>query len=118
MTPEQFDAIIADVTIGLPVGKSADEHGVHRMAFYKALDADPALAERYARAKSAALEAMANDILEISDGDGDHNRARLRVDTRKWLLSKLAPKKYGDKLDVDLKGKLTVTLNQDDVGLI
>jgi len=25
---------------------------------------------------------------------------KLQVDTRKWLLSKLAPKKYGDKLEV------------------
>jgi hypothetical protein len=32
-------------------------------------------------------------------------RARLKVDTRKWLLSKLQPKKYGDKLDMNVAGK-------------
>lgn len=60
---------------------------------------------------------MAEDILLIADDNGkdtyvsedgveqtDHDviaRARLRVDTRKWLLSKLQPKKYGDKMDLN-----------------
>jgi hypothetical protein len=54
---------------------------------------------------------MAEEILEIADESGfdakiidgkivvDHdaiNRARLRVDTRKWLMSKMTPMKYGD----------------------
>jgi hypothetical protein len=30
----------------------------------------------------------------------DVQRARLQVDTRKWLLSKLAPKKYGERLEL------------------
>lgn len=33
------------------------------------------------------------------------NRSRLRVDTRKWYLSKVLPKIYGDKLDMNLAGK-------------
>jgi hypothetical protein len=33
--------------------------------------------------------------------DQEHiNRSRLRIDARKWLLSKLAPRKYGDKLEL------------------
>lgn len=58
------------------------------------------------------MDAMADEILVIADdGTGDswtdddgvvrtnHDviaRSKLRVDTRKWLMSKLAPKKYGD----------------------
>ena len=34
--------------------------------------------------------------------NGEHiQRSRLRIDTRKWMASKLAPKKYGDKLDLN-----------------
>lgn len=73
-------------------------------------------AEKYARARESQMELMAQEILEIADETGrdtkvikhgDHetevadsewiNRSRLRVDTRKWLMSKLAPKKYGDR---------------------
>jgi hypothetical protein len=80
--------------------------------------------ERYARAKEIAVAILSEELVEISDdgakdvkvdADGresiDHdaiNRARLRVDTRKWLLSKLIPKKYGERLDV--KHTATVTL--------
>ncbi len=74
---------------------------------------------QYARARDIGLEVMADEILEISDDgsndwmerfdkDGESNgwklngeavlRSRLRVDSRKWLLSKMAPKKYGDRL--------------------
>lgn len=45
------------------------------------------------------MEAMAEEILELADqADAEtYNAQRLKVDTRKWLMSKLAPKKYGDK---------------------
>jgi hypothetical protein len=55
--------------------------------------------EKYARAREAQMDAMAEEILSIAD-DGspeEHNWLKLRVDTRKWLMSKLAPKKYGDR---------------------
>jgi len=33
--------------------------------------------------------------------DAEHvQRARLRIDSRKWLMSKMAPKKYGDRVEV------------------
>jgi hypothetical protein len=79
---------------------------------------NPEFAQQYTIAHDMRLEAMAEEIIEISDdgrndwierqvgenrtetvADHEHiNRSRLRVDTRKWLLSKLAPKKYGDKM--------------------
>jgi hypothetical protein len=72
---------------------------------------------QYAQARDTGLDAMADELLEIGDdgsndwmerhgqdsagwlANGEHvQRSRLRVDTRKWLLSKMAPKRYGDKL--------------------
>lgn len=81
--------------------------------------------EQYARACEERTEAMAEDILDIADdgtndyvtrstNDGDEyqvvdkdniQRSRLRVDTRKWLMSKMKPKKYGDKIDVTSAGE-------------
>ena len=74
--------------------------------------------DKYARAKEIGIERMADEIAEIADSgsndwmaandpdnpgyrlNGEHvQRSRLRVDTRKWLLSKLIPKKYGDKIE-------------------
>ena len=69
--------------------------------------------DQYARAREAAADKMAEEALEIADGIGrkeaaDHGvvaRDRLRVDTRKWFVSKLAPKKYGDRHMHELTGK-------------
>ena len=62
--------------------------------------------EQYALATEERTEAMAEDILDIADSTTEEpNRSRLRVDTRKWLMSKMKPKKYGDKLDVSSKGE-------------
>jgi hypothetical protein len=76
--------------------------------------------EQYAQARDVGLDRMAEETLEIADdgsndwmarndpenagyiANGEHvARSRLRVDTRKWYLSKLAPKRYGDRLAVD-----------------
>jgi terminase small subunit-like protein len=75
-------------------------------------------AEKYAKARTAGYLMLADDLLDIADdgindwivqakADGvgeplvDHehvSRSRLRVDTRKWILAKMLPKLYGDKL--------------------
>jgi hypothetical protein len=82
-------------------------------------------ANRYAQAREAGVYAMADELLEIAD-DGTNDwterqrkdgstknalnkehvqRSRLRADTRKWLLSKILPRVFGDKLDVTTQGE-------------
>lgn len=57
--------------------------------------------KRYAAAREAAIELQADELLAIADdSDEDVQRSRLRVDVRKWLMSKLIPTKYGDKMQV------------------
>lgn len=74
----------------------------------------------YENARELQCEVLFDETLEIAD-DGtndwveretdegrtievfDHEhvqRSKLRVDTRKWFISKVLPKKYGEKLDV------------------
>lgn len=82
---------------------------------------DPTFAERYARAKEIGLTLKADELLDIAD-DGSRDtytdekgnehvdvdvvqRSRLRVDTRKWLLSKMLPKLYGERSALELTGK-------------
>lgn len=57
--------------------------------------------DQYTRASEDRAAALAEDILEIADegNEEDVQRAKLRIDTRKWLMSKMAPKRYSDKVD-------------------
>ena len=80
----------------------------------------PEFSDKYARAREIQAELLADEIIEIADetshdtlttDEGKEyenkewvNRSKLRVDARKWKASKLAPKKYGDKLDVTTDG--------------
>lgn len=83
----------------------------------------PEFAEQYARAKDAQADTLADEILEIADdarndwmeihgendagwkANGEHiQRSRVRIDTRKWIASKLKPKKYADRIDTTLSG--------------
>lgn len=68
----------------------------------------PEFQVQYAAAREAQMEPMLEEILSIPDTEPDVNRARLKVDARKWAMAHLAPKKYGDKLD--LGGKVDLGL--------
>lgn len=58
--------------------------------------------ERYAQARALLCEYWADEQIEIADNaKGDVQRDRLRVDTRKWLLSKLRPEEYGDRAKLE-----------------
>jgi hypothetical protein len=58
-------------------------------------------AQAYARARSLQVETWSDELLAIADDDRlEPNDRRVRLDTRKWLMSKLNPSRYGDKVQV------------------
>lgn len=94
---------------GLSCFKACEAVGVPIGSFIRWTTEDAELAESYTRARETLIERMAAETLAIADapvGSTEHGttdsgavqKQRLQVDTRKWLLSKLAPKKYGDKV--------------------
>lgn len=75
---------------------------------------------QYARARELQADTYADDIIAEADKANDKDSAaaaKVKVDARKWVASKLKPKRYGDKLDLDatIEGKLTIqTINYSD----
>ena len=67
----------------------------------KWLGQKPDFAAQYAHARERQADFYADEMVEIADTTTDAHKARLQIDARKWKASKLAPKKYGDKLSVD-----------------
>ncbi len=64
------------------------------------LIAKPEFFEMYNNAKMRQMDLLAEECLEIAKGAdvGDWQVAKLHIETVKWLTSKLAPKRYGDKV--------------------
>lgn len=128
--PSDYTPEIAAIICGrLANGESlrevcADEGFPDKSTVFRWLAARDEFRDQYARAREVQVEHWADEIVEIADdgtndwierqnSDGstyeavnsDHiNRSRLRVDARKWLMSKLAPKKYGDKITQEVTG--------------
>lgn len=70
--------------------------------------------ENYARAREAQADADADKIGDVAsrvlEGKLDPQAARVAIDALKWSAAKRQPKKYGDKLDLDAKVGLTISV--------
>lgn len=123
---EIFDEIFKRLTKGEALRTVLQEkHMPDSNTFYIWIEADKSKSEQYTHACNqradkifeeciAIADDQEDDIIELADGKEitNHNvinRARLRVDTRKWMLGKLNPKKYGDRVqnDVTIEDKLS-----------
>lgn len=124
-TPEIATAICADISGGEKLGDICDANAAypHKRTVYRWLSVHEEFRHQYARAMEDRTHAMAEELLEIAD-DGRNDwmeknhgenavwvengeamgRSRIRIDTRKWLMSKMAPKKYGDKITQEHQG--------------
>jgi len=117
-----FRKVLLDIERGASLRSALKKNGpLSSQTFTKWCDIDENMAKRYTRATIKRAEAIFEDILNIADEnlkdvyidpDGiertDHDviqRARLRVDARKWVLAKMHPTKYGDKIDVTSDNK-------------
>jgi len=106
---------------GLSMRQSCLKAGLTAQTFLRAVDDSPALAERYAQARGALLDAMVDQILTLADAPvplldngatdpGLVRQRQLQIDARRWILSKLAPNKYGDRLDVQVSdARISIT---------
>lgn len=100
------------------------KYNVSTVAFYSWIQNDENLLNKYTRAREQQADFLADEIIEISDDSSNDdevietqngtkvienkewtNRSKLRVEARKWVASKLKPKKYGEKLDVTTGGE-------------
>ena len=126
----QVDVILERMSAGESLSAICREDGMPpRSTFAKwAYDDVDGLFDRYARAKELRAEVLADELTEIAD-DGRNDwmqrmlesgatenavnhehlaRSRLRVDTRKWIASKLMPRQFGDKTAVEHSGGMTL----------
>ena len=129
------DILAAEICERLADGESLRticeaEEMPHKSTIFRWLAANKDFRDQYAQAREEQAANLADELFDIAD-DGSNDwmerrgedgetigwslngeavqRSKLRLDTRKWYLSKILPKKYGDKLDLNHSGKLEVT---------
>jgi phenylpyruvate tautomerase PptA (4-oxalocrotonate tautomerase family) len=99
-------------TNGISTHKACEAADLPITTFMRWVQQDKTLQEHYAQARQALIERIAAEVMEIADAPPEREpltgkidaasvrKQQLQVDTRKWLLSKLAPKRYGEKVVV------------------
>lgn len=119
---ELEDIICEKIALGSSLRSICKEETMPAMSsVFKWLREIEGFSEHYETACGERSEAQREEILDISDGGIDVIKSvsekksgavaqvlRLQVDSRKWLMSKMKPKKYGDKVDVTSDGKAIV----------
>lgn len=119
-TPELADKICALLSEGISIRTIClSDDMPDKSTFFRWLRIHSELRDQYVRAKRESVDAMGEKILDLSDESVDLaievdpkasgavvQAVKLQVDTRKWLMSKLLPKVYGDKIDVTSGGEI------------
>lgn len=108
-TPELAQEICQRVADGESLlSISKDEKMPVRSTIHEWLLTRTEFSDKYNDAVNVRTENMFDELEKIADLPDEQEspmRSRLRVDTRKWYLSKVMPKKYGDKVDLTSDGK-------------
>lgn len=100
---------------GQSLRQSCKAVGMSHSTFQKWLREDPALLGPYNAAREAMMDKWADEIMTLADAPvektpagatdmGAVNQRKIQIEARKWLLGKLAPKKYGDKVEITSDG--------------
>jgi hypothetical protein len=100
-TPELAAEICNRIGGGETLRSVCTERGMpSRVKFLEWVDDDrDGLGNRYARARERQMEFWSDELVTIADDETiEPNSRRVRIDARRWLMSKIAWRRYGDKL--------------------
>ena len=116
--PVLIDRIIQLASTGESLNKICKRAGMPTYAnAFRWLNADTETRDRYRAAREIGYEILADEIIDITEEHPDIDRIEvltpvgymrrqlLRTEARKWALSKMLPKKYGDKVDLNHGGQ-------------
>ena len=137
--PEISDKICSDIEAGMSVGQICRQDGYpEKKSVYRWLAKHDEFLSDYRAAKISGIEALVDQMMDIANDasddfkrdsngellrdkkgnrilDGEHvQRSRLRIDTIKWVATKLVPRLYGDNKHVEVDVKVGVKALTDD----
>ena len=106
--PEMADRICEELASGKHLHMICKEDWAPgERTVYQWLDKNPEFAQMYAHARERQQEVLAAEVILIADTVKDAAVARNMMDARKWYAGKVAPKKWGDRVEIDAKIETT-----------
>lgn len=113
--PEIGEEICRRVELGETIRQiCGDAHMPDRATVYRWLAAQKDFRDQYAPAREESGHVSADDVVDISrqvlNGEITPEQGRVAIDAAKWTAGKRKPKVYGDKLDVEQSGNITIEI--------
>lgn len=87
-----------------------DEHMPDRVTIYRWLEVNEDFRNQYAHARLQQADNYFEQVIDEAFTSHDAQIGRLRMDALKWVASKMQPKKYGDKLEIEAKGDSAISI--------
>ena len=108
--PEVAADICALLAEGDSLRKVCERQGMpNKATIFRWLAQHDEFRDQYAKATETRADAIFEGMFDIADNVNEEAaavaKARLRIDTRKWALARMNPKKYGDKVVNEMVGK-------------
>jgi hypothetical protein len=104
-TQEVADVICSRIMAGESLKSICRADGLpEERTVYNWLNKHESFVQQYVRAREVQADVMVDEIIPIADEELDPQRAKVRIDARKWVAAKVRPKKYGDKLTAEVQG--------------
>jgi hypothetical protein len=103
ITAAQKEAAISKALEGKGCKDIAAAAGIPLRQLFELIELDSSYRETLSRARDTGLDTLVDELLEIArDESMQVDRARLLCDSIKWTASRRAPRRYGDRLDVNM----------------
>jgi hypothetical protein len=99
---EQFCAMIAE---GKSARQGCRELNISLQTLYRHVREDESFRDQYARAREDAADTLVDELMEIAETEEDVQRAKLKIDARKWVAARMKPKSWGEKQQVEHSGE-------------
>jgi hypothetical protein len=107
-TKDKARRIIEMILAGSSLKLALAETGLTSGTLHRIMCEDRELSAAYSRAVEVKADLLADQVIELADGEGDPNKVRNQINARQWLASKLN-KRYSDRIDLNVTQTIDVS---------
>lgn len=108
MTTEMTDKVLQMLMEGKSATAIVEALGIVSSTLVSWRERDALFEKAYSRAREVGFDAQADHLDIIAENTVDVQRARLMCDNVKWRLARVAPHKYGDRLDINVNSTVDI----------
>ena len=91
-------------------GRAAKALNHDLKTFFRWAEKHPEFKARFDAAREAGYYRLAGSLMEVADDERYPQKARLKADNIKWLLSRWNPQKYGDRIDINVDNNVPISV--------